>query len=228
MAGSARYTRLQRLKLWIVNRLTHKVYLNHHWTFGQKRDFLETFDPVRYATLMLALRTIGEEKIPGAMAELGVFRGDTSRVLHAHAPERILYLFDTFTGFAAEDLHGLVDNRFKDTTINLLKANLGDLNRVVIRPGRFPETASGLEGERFALVLLDADLYDPTLSGLEFFYPRLVPGGYLFLHDYNSDESGHAARRAAAAYLKDRPECLIEIPDEGGSAVLRKLRTKQS
>ena len=36
----------------------------------------------------------------------------------------------------------------------------------------------------FALVHLDCDLYAPMRAGLEFFYPKLVPGGFMIIHDY--------------------------------------------
>ena len=39
---------------------------------------------------------------------------------------------------------------------------------------------------RFALVHIDCDLYKPFKAGLEFFYPRLVTGGFLIMHDYTS------------------------------------------
>ena len=38
----------------------------------------------------------------------------------------------------------------------------------------------------FALVSLDPDLYEPTLEGLRYFYPRLAPGGRILIHDYTS------------------------------------------
>lgn len=40
-------------------------------------------------------------------------------------------------------------------------------------PARFPEVAD----RRFSLVHVDVDLYRPTIDSLEFFYPRMVPGG---------------------------------------------------
>jgi O-methyltransferase len=204
--------------------LTHKHYLGHHWTFRQKLNFLNSFDPVRLATIQLAIETLEKDKIKGTFAELGVFRGATSRFIHACAPDRTFYLFDTFSGFPEQDLQGKKDARFKDTSIQLLRKRLGNLHNIVLRPGYFPDTAKGLENERFSLVVLDADLYDPTLAGLKFFYPRLAAGGYLFIHDYNSNESEHAVSRAVAAFFKDKPELLLEIPDEGGSVVIRKPR----
>ena len=70
--------------------------------------------------------------------------------------------------------------------------------------------------------MLDADLYKPTRAGLEFFYPRMSKGGYIFLHDYTSSESNYAVSRAADEFLADKPEKIIEIPDTWGTALFRK------
>lgn len=94
---------------------------------------------------------------------------------------------------------------------------------MIFRAGFFPETAAGLEDEQFSLVMLDCDLYQSALAGLDFFYPRLVTGGYFFPHDYNSSESEHAIMRAVSEFLEDKPELLLEIPDQWGSAVFRKI-----
>lgn len=177
-------------------------------------------DPVRYASLALALEKIEREKISGAFAELGVWRGFTSTFLHLQAPQKRLYLFDTFAGFPGADG---VDDRFRDTNIDIIKNRLGDCSNVNFRVGIFPETAVGLESEQFAFVLLDADKYEPTLAGLNFFYPRVPRGGYIFLHDYNSIESDRGVSRAAHEFLKRKPEQIIEIPDVWGSAVFRKI-----
>ena len=180
-------------------------------------------DSVRYGTLALALRRIASEGIPGSLAEIGVYRGLTSRFMRRYAPTRRLFLFDTFEGFPSKDLDRS-DTRFQDTAIETVKQAVGDLRDVVIRPGYFPDSAAGLEDEQFALVMLDVDLYNPTKAGLEFFYPRLSPGGYLFVHDYTNVESNHAVSRAADEFLADKPEALIESPDMWGTVVLRKNR----
>ena len=55
------------------------------------------------------------------------------------------------------------------------------------RKGYFPESIAEEEKEKkFCLVSLDADLYNPTLEGLKFFYPRLESGGYIMIHEYNA------------------------------------------
>ena len=195
-------------------------------TFGPDihRLALESGDYARYASLALALGRVDAEGVAGAIAEVGVYRGRTSRFLMRAAPARTLYLFDTFEGFPMEDREAAnaADVRFQDTSEARVRHALGDRPNVVIRKGRFPETAAGLEGERFALVLLDLDVFNPTLAGLEFFYPRLPRGGYLFVHDFNSPESNSACRRAVTQFMADKPEQVVELPDTWGSVVIRK------
>ena len=169
---------------------------------------LSSWDPIRYATIALALNTIKNENIKGNLAELGVFQGESSNIIHKLAPDRILYLFDTFEGFPEAYLENKKDVvRFKDTRLDLVKRNLGDLNNVVIRKGIFPETSIGLESEIFSFVFLDADLHTSTLKGLEFFYPRVSKGGYIFIHDYhNPEESNAGVYRAVNEFMKEKPE----------------------
>jgi O-methyltransferase len=173
-------------------------------------------DKVRIASIALALRTIDTEGVDGAIAELGVYRGELSRVLHKLSPARKLYLFDTFAGFQDG-----ADGRFRDTSAELVRQHVGgDPAKVVIREGFFPSTAEELGSERFAFVMLDGDQYDVTLAGLRFFMPRLVKGGYLFAHDFNNPESDHAVSRAFADFFGDSKP-YVEIPDRWGSVVLR-------
>ena len=143
-------------------------------------------DYVRLKTLeALCLRLGG---VPGAAAELGVYRGGFARWINALLPERTLYLFDTFEGFdpaeSAEEGAGFTEAH-RNTSAEQVLAALPHPERAVIRQGLFPQTAAGLEAERFSLVSLDADLEESTLAGLRFFWPRMSEGGYLLLHDYN-------------------------------------------
>jgi O-methyltransferase len=181
-------------------------------------------DYFRYATLGLAVTRVLDEDVPGAFAEVGVWRGETSAFLHRLAPHRQLYLLDTFSGFPASDLpDGLTDNRFRDTSEEAVRHRVGPADNVVLRPGCVPDTLAGLEDLRFAFVLLDLDLLGPTRASLEFFYPRLSPGAYLFLHDYNNAESDWACKRAMDDFMRDKPERLIELGDVWGSALIRRV-----
>jgi O-methyltransferase len=180
-------------------------------------------DDVRYATLALAIQRLERDQVPGAFAEVGVYQGATSSFIHKQAPGRRFYLFDTFEGFPDQDLDLTSDARFKDTTQQSVASFLAGNQNLVFRKGYFPTTAAGLEEEPFAMVMLDVDLYRPALEVLRFFYPRMVRGGYFFMHDFNSPESDHAISRAANEFMADKPELLLEIPDICGSVFFRKV-----
>ncbi|MBA7632991.1 hypothetical protein ES703_40547 [subsurface metagenome] len=184
-----------------------------------------SWDPIRYGTIALAINTIKNEKIEGHFAELGVFQGDTSKIIHLLAPEKNLYLFDTFEGFPIEFLEDKGDSfRFKNTQLERVKKNIGNLNNIFIRKGIFPETTKDLESEKFAFVYLDADLYKSTLEGLKFFYPRISKGGYLLIHDYHNPQESYAGvLRAVNEFMTDKKEKILEIPDVLGSIIIRKF-----
>jgi O-methyltransferase len=180
-------------------------------------------DDVRYSTLALAIQRLEDDQIQGSFAEIGVYRGVTSSFIHRQAPQRRLYLFDTFEGFPEQVLEGSKDERFKDTSQERVANIIGDTSNIEFRKGFFPATATGLEAEQFALVMLDVDVYLTALDVFSFFYPRMVRGGYFFMHDFNSIESDHGIARAAHQFLVDKPELLVEIPDFHGSALFRKI-----
>jgi O-methyltransferase len=201
------------------------VFLQHSGSLMETRQLIMTRgDPIRDMTVALALETVQRESIAGDMAELGVYRGEMAILYHKALPDKRLYLFDTFSGFPNKDLtSGVEDDRFSDTSLDLVRSRLGQSDGVIYKVGYFPETTVGLAENSFCFVMIDADLYNPTRAGLEFFYPRMSKGGYIFLHDYTSFESDRAVKRATDEFLADRPEKVIEIPDTWGTALFRKV-----
>ena len=130
-------------------------------------------------------------EIVGDIAELGVDKGNTASVLSLAAKRlgKTIYLLDTFEGFSQKDLVGVDSARdiaFNDTSLEFVRGFV-DGQHVRFIKGHFPESAQQLpDNLKFCLVHLDCDLYKPFSSALEFFWPRLVPGGFLIMHDYNS------------------------------------------
>ena len=158
-------------------------------------SFTPSGDWVRFKTLEAICRELKD--VPGAAAELGVFRGEFAAAMNTLLPERRLFLFDTFEGFdpaenAPEGLAAAHENASAEAVLQ----RLPHAENAVVRAGLFPQTAAGLEEETFALVSLDADLEESTLAGLRWFVPRMAAGGYLLLHDWN--HPGLPGVRAAA------------------------------
>ncbi len=183
-------------------------------------SFTPSGDWVRFKTLEAICRELKD--VPGAAAELGVFRGEFAAAMNALLPERKLFLFDTFTGFdpeenAPEGLAAAHENASAEAVLQ----RLPHAESAVIRAGLFPETAAGLEDETFALVSLDADLEESTLAGLRWFAPRMVSGGFLLLHDWNHPGLP-GVRAAVERYEAETGQRLRGVPlcDITGSLII--------
>lgn len=178
-------------------------------------------DYVRLATLELLCRRVKD--VPGAAAELGVYRGFFARCINQLLPERKLYLFDSFEGFA-EDAKASVSFQaaHRNTAIDKVLSIMPHPETITVKPGFFPESLDGLE-EKFCLVSLDVDFYQTTLDGLRYFWPRLATGGYLMLHDWGSPKLPGVAD-ALACYEREIGDRIPAIPlcDVGGTLVLCK------
>ena len=208
---------------WMARRgIASRWFLVQYFSHDQRKTIVLTGDPVRYGTVELALLKIEKDRIPGSLAECGVYKGALSKFIHDCLPHRRFYLFDTFQGFDSRDSDTLNDERFRKTSVELIQRHLGNTENIIIRKGYFPETAIGLEQERFAFVMIDFDKFEPMMAALHFFYPRTETGGYIFVHDYLSPESNGAPSRALDKFLADKPEFLIQTPDKEGTALFRK------
>ena len=180
-------------------------------------------DYVRMRTLEALCREL--EGLPGAAAELGVYRGGFARCMNLLLPERTLYLFDTFEGFDATEAKGQAAGfvqAHRNTGADRVLRLMPHPEKVIIKRGLFPASLGGLE-DRFALVSLDVDLEESTLAGLRWFYPRLNPGGYLLLHDYNSPRLP-GVKRALRCYETELGQRIPAVPlcDVNGTLVLCK------
>lgn len=189
------------------------------------------FKDIRVASLEAAAKEIYRNNVGGAVAELGVYRGDFSRFIAQLMPDRTLYLFDTFEGFDDRDDSGN-DNKeifhnsymdggwnFRGTSVEIALERIGFHDSVIVRKGYFPETSKGLEDEKFAFVSIDTDLFESTKNGLNFFYPRMSAGGYIFVHDFAELQG---VRKAVYEFCSSAGVGYMRLPDENHSAVIVK------
>ncbi len=184
-------------------------------------------DKSRFFLFWLQIERIKKEQIQGTFAELGVYKGDSARILHLMEPTRKIHLFDTFEGFIVADLAkekgeaaSYTPTNFSDTSVDEVKRFLGNSDTFVFYKGHFPESAQSLDTEKYAFVNIDVDLYNPTKAGLEYFYPRLSPGGVIIIHDYSYKWEGLV--KAVDEFVRGIPENLVLSPDTDGSVLIIK------
>jgi O-methyltransferase len=196
---------------------------------GLKRMKRRYSDKIRFFNWWIQVGRLKREQVPGVFVELGVYKGDSARVIHRMDRDRPLHLFDTFTGFPAGDLHGetgeaatYTPENFADTDIAAVMSRIGDEHNIIIHQGYFPDSAADFR-EPVALANIDADLYMPTRAGLERFYPLLSPGGVILVHDYNHKWPG--VMQAVDEFVRTIPEAMILLPDTAGTAMI--IRNKE-
>lgn len=171
-----------------------------------------------------------------AVAEIGVAQGDTSIFLLEHlrtrGDDRTLLLFDTFAGFTPESVDYEVSNRGK--SIGSYGAfRYGDearFRRNLRNAGyhRFRTIkgdASSFEWSSVApigAVILDIDLYEPTISVLNSIYPHLIPGGGVVVDDCLANTAWDGALQAYQEFIAAHALPFERVGEKGG--VVRKPR----
>ncbi|MDB6022023.1 MAG: macrocin-O-methyltransferase [Pedosphaera sp.] len=180
----------------------------------------------RIAALLEAVGYVTDRKIPGDIAECGVWRGGSmmavALALMARGDvSRSLYLYDTFEGMSAPTADDtLADGR---TAAELLKldapgtgvwcnASLEDvrknmlltgypLDKIHFIKGKVEETIPGTLPGHLALLRLDTDWYESTKHELQHLFPLLDARGVLILDDYGTWQG---ARKAVDEYLSEK------------------------
>ena len=183
--------------------------------------FLKTFAKLVY---------LSPEKYQGCVAEAGVFQGEFAKYINMFFPDRKLYLFDTFEGFDKKDVDlekqysfsNAQEKHLNITSVEMVLSKMIYPDKVIIRKGYFPDTAKGID-EEFVFVNLDMDLYKPTLEGLRFFWPRMVKGGIILIHDFFS--TGYAGvNKAIEEFMEETAEAdnrFFPIGDDISIAIMK-------
>ena len=150
-----------------------------------------------------------------AIAEIGVAKGETSVFLLEHlatsGDERTLHLFDTFSGFTDRSIEHEVRSR-KKFKRDYDAFRYGDedrfrLNLLELGYDRFrtikgdAATFDWSSLHPIGAVLLDIDLYQPTIDVLDAIYPHLVDGGGIVLDDCLADTPWDGSLQAYEEFI---------------------------
>ncbi len=163
----------------------------------------------------LYLAVKNSNKIQGDIAEVGVFKGASAKIICEIKGDKRLHLFDTFEGLpkpnAFDDPNVFSKNQFA-SELSEVKDYLIQYPHVNFYKGTFPTTALPVSDKQFSFVHLDVDLYQSTHDSLTFFYPRMAKGGIIISHDYLNSLG---VRKAVDDFFKDKPEPIIELETLG-------------
>lgn len=138
--------------------------------------------------------------LTGATAEAGVFRGLGSylmcRVRREESPTfdgAGHFMIDSFEGLPPgrdDDGPTAIVGRFNDTSVEHVRSALSEFPGATIVKGWIPSAFVELPEQTYRFVHVDVDLHDSTLDSLEYFYPRMTPGGIIVIDDYGPWPTG--------------------------------------
>lgn len=186
----------------------------------------------RLANARYCIESVLNDRVPGDLAEAGVWRGGTSifmrGVLKAFGiTDRDVWCADSFQGLpppspntypADADLH-LDQIEYLSVNVETVRRNFARYglldDQVHFLVGWFKDTLPRSPIDRLSVLRLDGDLYESTMQVLDTLYPRLSVGGYCIIDDYGVIP---ACRQAVTDYRHAR-EIADELVEIDGSGV---------
>jgi hypothetical protein len=158
-----------------------------------------------------ALLKLDAQKVEGDVVECGVWKGGGVVLARLLSPDRLVWLYDTFTGMANPSQHdrtrrgnivfeGKSAASIAEVIEVLTLTGTMDDQRIRIVEGQVEKTLCDLSNvpEKIALLHLDTDWYKSTKKEIEVLWPRVQRKGILIVDDY-----GHwrGAKRAIDEYF---------------------------
>ncbi|HVN73685.1 MAG TPA: TylF/MycF/NovP-related O-methyltransferase [Methanoregula sp.] len=190
-----------------------------HYGCDDRKEFAKSLKKIRSETELLLedieawhiyMAVKRTEKVPGDIAEVGVYRGGSAKIICSAKGARPLHLFDTFEGLPKVDEIDMVwpfyEGKFA-ASFESVKEYLGNEQNVHFYKGIFPSTSGPVQDRKFSLVNFDVDCYESTKQCLEFFYNRMNPGGILLSHDYIT---APGVKKAFDDFFEGKPEPVLE------------------
>jgi hypothetical protein len=186
---------------------------------------MQRLDNVQYA-----VETVIKEGVPGDFIETGVMRGGAIILMRAilkayGVTDRVIWAADSFEGLPAPDVEKYPEDRgaewhlrpLTEVGVDMVRRNFDRYglldDQVKFLKGWFRDTLHVAPVERLAILRLDGDLYESTMDALVPLYPKLSPGGFVIVDDYNLE----MCRKAIHDYRDKHgiTDAIVPIDDAG-------------
>jgi len=176
----------------------------------------------------------------GNWIECGVWRGysglifcEIAKQLNPLFDGTGLYLLDSYEGLSEkgdEDIAATFNSESNTVTsvvyknhfncpIDEVAARFQEYDNITLIKGWIPDVLDHVPEKLWSFVHIDVDLYEPTLSCLEYFYDRLLPGGIMVCDDYITPLFP-GAMKAWDSFCEKR-EIHFAILDSGQSLIIK-------
>lgn len=214
----SRFRKLVFFEPFMGNDIANRGRLSHYGN-AERKDFAKALKKIRSETELLLedveayhiyMAVKRTQKIHGDIAEVGVYKGGSAKIICTVKGEKSLHLFDTFEGLPkVEDIDMVwpfYEGKFA-ASYDCVRDYLKHDQNVFFYKGVFPATSGPVNHKTFSMVNLDVDTYESTRHCLEFFYHRMTPGGILISHDYMT---APGVKKAFDDFFHGKPEPVLE------------------
>lgn len=155
----------------------------------------------------------------GDFVECGVWHGLLSKSICEYVDveefnNRKFFLVDTFGEMKGSHPHP----RYRFDIYDDVKKRFAKYPYVEVIRGRVPEILPQINSTKIAYLAIDLNSHEPELKALEYFYPKMVKGGIIYLDDYGWKFP--QLRNSVDKFLADKPETLLHFPS-GNSIVVK-------
>ncbi|MFO0793848.1 MAG: TylF/MycF/NovP-related O-methyltransferase [Candidatus Brocadiaceae bacterium] len=211
---------------WLPNRNLYNYSLS--FTLNS-RKLIHTTILGTWLFLEIIKKTSG---VKGEIAELGAYEGGNVLCALNFAnilgfPTRKYYIFDSFEGFPDLSKYDPLIFKKGDYNTNVsfqeICDNFAMFSNALVIKGYIPETFTQIpESTHFSLVFYDCDLYKPALDTYKYFWDKITSGGYLLIHDYETEPGGFTGVKKATDEFFYGKEISIISFTENTMAVIKK------
>lgn len=162
-------------------------------------------------------------RLQGDFIECGVNKGGYARMLYDYLPlagsPRRFFLMDTFNGFdigsiSQEERDRGIPEAYRYTEcFEQVRQTFAPFANAVLVRGPIPATLPLADTDRVAFLSIDMNCVEPEIAAAEYFWDRIVTGGFMLLDDY-----GHplhlAQKLAFDAFARARGVRILQLPTE--------------
>jgi O-methyltransferase len=208
---------------------------NCNRSFMHEKLFVETFEEVAKAPIyqQMAWRMHVLDfflkhalRADGNYVECGVFRGFKSYFLLKKNAEQIKdrkkFLFDTFKGIDPSLADGSPikrDEHAKDGLYEFVVERFSEFENLEIIRGSVPLSLQTVDVGVVNFVHLDMNSWQAELGALDYFLPKMVPGGVIILDDFGL-KTHRKQFEKEYPFLVERGLSVLELPTGQGVVLL--------
>lgn len=163
------------------------------------------------------------------IAECGVWKGHSaymiSKIFFDSGFAGTFHIFDSFQGGLSEKVEKdrnlvrslseeeiRIEKEVFSSDEDQVNEVLSPFSFVRLYAGWIPARFIEVSERQFCFIHIDVDLYEPTLSSLEFFWPRLVTGGFVVVDDYGLTQFPGAALAVDEFISRNTPAFFYKVP----------------